>query len=81
MSNVLLFFFISSLFNFFIISSVISCDNSILSYTSLASFANLSNVFMLISDDTLTFLWLVTNDVELTASVEPFLAVEKFLEK
>ena len=48
---------------------------------SLASFANLSNVFMLISDDTLTFLWLVTNDAELTASVEPFLAVEKFLEK
>ena len=36
---------------------------------------------MLISDDTLTFLWLVTNDAELTASVEPFLAVEKFLEK
>ena len=34
---------------------------------------------MLISDDPLTFLWLATNDAELTTSVEPFLVVKNFL--
>ena len=57
-----------------IFSSIVFCDASILSCTSLTSYANLINfsLLMVISDDNLSILWLVTNDAEFTVSIRTF---------
>ena len=67
---------------FLIFSSIISCHASILSCTSLTWFTNLiySLLLLVISDDNLSILWLVTNATEFTFSIRTFFIDETFLE-
>ena len=62
----------------FIFTSIISCDASILSCTSLTSFARLSNLslLMVICDENLSILWLATN----CFSQNLYLLLKHFLE-